>query len=75
MPVVKFTISQIEKMLVTRSRDAATCLGVQDIVDPNKGFSIRTCWHHLDDEGKANTNSENFNPYRSWIEVNFEERF
>lgn len=75
MPTVTYTISQIEKMLINRTKDAGATLGVNDIVDPNKGYTIRTCWNHKDDDGKDSTSSEDFNPYRSYFKLEFDERF
>lgn len=75
MPVIKFTVTQIEKMLVTKARDAADTLGVDEIIDPDKGFTVRTRWQHKDSEGDSSTASEHFNPYRSYIEIELEERY
>lgn len=75
MPTIKFTVTQIEKMLITKAKDASHCLGVDQIVDPSKGFTVRTRWQHKDSEGDDSTASENFNPYRSYIEVEFDERY
>tara|TARA_B100000959_G_C14964211_1_gene617050 strand:- start:1616 stop:1843 length:228 start_codon:yes stop_codon:yes gene_type:complete len=75
MPTIKFTVAQIEKMLITRARDAASCLGVQDIIDPNKGYSVRSTWNHFDSDDNNSKESENFNSYRSWIEITFDERY
>ena len=75
MPVIKFTATQIEKMLVTKAREAAAILGVEDIVDPDKGYTVHTSWKHIDKDSKLSNSSEDFNPYRSFIEVKIEERY
>ena len=75
MPVIKFTVTQIERMLVNKAREAAFNLGVEDIVDPRKGYTVHTSWRHIDKDSNSSTSSEDFNPYRSFIEVKIEERY
>lgn len=75
MPVLQFSVSQIEKMLISKAKYAADALGVDEIVDPSKGFTVRTRWQHKDSEGDPSVASEHFNPYRSYIEIEFDERY
>ena len=75
MPTIKFTATQIERMLVTKAREAAATLGVEDMVDPDKGYSVETFWKHVDKDSKVSNSSEDFNPYRSYIEVKIDERY
>lgn len=75
MPTIKFSVTQIEKMLIAKAKDAADNLGVDEIIDPSKGFTVRTRWQHKDSEGDSSTSSEHFNPYRSYIEIEFDERY